>query len=106
MADPPKRSGGVTGTGETGELDEVAAHLLPGWSSLVILLTLFAVISGVSLLVILRGEEAHVTPESGGTRAFGPADFPEIEFDAPLLAGVAEAGADRAGGIIVPPPPF
>ena len=33
------------------------------------------------VLVILRGEEAHVTPESGGARAFGPADFPEIEFD-------------------------
>ena len=106
MADPPERPAGGAGTGETGDPDEVAAHLLPGWSSLVILLTLFAVISGVSLLVILRGDEAHVTPDSGGVHAFGPADFPEIDFDAPLLASVVAAGADQTGGINVPPPPF
>jgi hypothetical protein len=81
--------------------------LLPGWSSLVILLTLFAVISGVALLAILGGDEAHVTPETGGLRAYGPADFPEIGFDEPLLPAVVEASqTDQATGFNVPPAPF
>jgi hypothetical protein len=73
----------------------------------VILLTLFAVISGVALMAILGGEEAHVTPDAGGVRAYGPADFPEIDFDEPLLPAVAEAsGDDLDAGFNVPPPPF
>jgi hypothetical protein len=82
-------------------------ELLPGWSSLVILLTIFASLSAITLMAVLRGDEAHVTPDIGGTRAYGPADFPDIGFDEPLLASVLEAaGDDRAGTFDVPPPPF
>jgi len=82
-------------------------HFLPGWSSLVILLTLFGVISAVTLLVILGGDEAHVTPDAGGTRPYGPADFPEIDFDEPLLPAVAEAAESNQPGVFnVPPAPF
>ena len=42
-------------------------ELLPGWSSLAVLLTIFAALSAITLLSILRGDEAHVTPETGGT---------------------------------------
>lgn len=84
-----------------------APQLLPGWSSLVILLTLFGVISAVSLLAILRGEEVHVTPDTGGVRPYGPADFPEIDFNAPLLPAVVEAsGTEPSEGFNVPPPPL
>jgi hypothetical protein len=82
-------------------------QLLPGWSSLVILLTLFAVISGGVMVAILRGEEAHVTPDAGGVRAHRPADFPEIDFHEPLPAAVLQAAeGEQAGGFNVPPPPF
>jgi hypothetical protein len=84
-----------------------ASDLLPGWSSLVILLTLFVVISVVALMAILRGDEAHVTPDAGGVKAYGPADFPEIDFDEPLLPAVAEAAeSNQVGGFNVPPAPF
>lgn len=94
--------------------DEVAngsraeeGQLLPGWSSLVILLSLFAAISLVTLIVILGGDEAHVTPDAGGTRPYGPADFPEIDFNEPLLAEVLEAAESESPGVFtVPPAPF
>jgi len=87
--------------------DKTDPQLLPGWSSLVILLSLFAVISGGVMVAILRGEEAHVTPDTGGVHAHGPADFPEIEFDVQLPSAVVEAvGNEQAGGFNVPPPPF
>jgi hypothetical protein len=92
---------------KTGPDREGDAHLLPGWSSLVILLSLFGVISVVSLMAILRADDVHVTPDRGGVRAFGPADFPEIDFDAPLLPAVLQAVEDdEVAGINVPPPPF
>jgi hypothetical protein len=95
---------------ENGTTDrpERELELLPGWSSLVILLTIFAVVSVIALLAILRsGEAAHVTPDAGGTRAYGPADFPEIDFDEPLLPAVVEAAAsDRPGAFNVAPAPF
>jgi hypothetical protein len=73
----------------------------------VILLSLFALISVVALMAILRGEEAHVTPDSGGVRAYGPSDFPEIDFDEALLPAVVEAAkTEQLGGFNVPPAPF
>lgn len=84
------------------------SQLLPGWSSLVIQLILFGVVSVVALIAILRGgEDIHVTPDAGGTRAYGPADFPQIDFDAPLLPAVVEAQAGNDTGTFnVPPAPF
>ena len=82
-------------------------QLLPGWSSLVILLTLFGVISAVTLMVILGGDEARVTPDAGGTRPYGPADFPEIDFDPPLLPELVEAAeGEEPEHFTVPPAPF
>jgi hypothetical protein len=87
--------------------DDAAPDLLPGWSSLVILLTIFVSLSGLTLMTILHGADAGETQELGGTRAYGPADFPEIEFDEPLLASVSRAtGDDPSGTFHVPPPPF
>lgn len=86
---------------------DAAGHLLPGWSSLVILLTLFAAISVVTLMALLGGDQADVTPETGGVRAYGPADFPEIDFDEPLLPAVEQASTSgHATGFNVPPAPF
>jgi len=103
MSDAPDRPpGGEDPAGPTGEV-----QLLPGWSSLVILLSLFSLISVVALIAILRGDEAHVTPDSGGVRAYGPADFPEIDFDEALLPAVVKAAkTDQLGGFNVPPAPF
>jgi hypothetical protein len=100
MVPPPEDPGRLNGN------DGSADGLLPGWSSLVILLTLFGVISAVTLVAILRSEEVHVTPDTGGTRPYGPADFPEIDFDVALPPSVTEAGAGEAGVFNVPPPPF
>lgn len=80
--------------------------LLPGWSSLVVMLMIFVALSLITLLTIVRGTAAHVTPETGGTQAFGPADFPEIAFDEPLLPAVLKAAGDESGTFNVPPPPF
>jgi len=86
---------------------EANQQLLPGWSSLVILLIIFGVLSFITVVAIMRGGDAHVTPESGGTRAYGPADFPEVEFDEPLLPAVVEAAEDDQPGVYnVPPAPF
>lgn len=106
MADPPDRPVGAPAGGGPAE-PNAAGTLLPGWSSLVILLTLFAMISVGVMMAILHGEEPHVTPESGGIRAYGPTDFPEVDFDAPLLPAVVEAQqSGRTEGFNVPPPPF
>jgi hypothetical protein len=73
----------------------------------VILLSIFAGLSAVAFLSIVRGGETHVASETGGTQAFGPADFPEIAFDEPLLPSVVEAAAsDKPGVFNVPPAPF
>ena len=97
------------GTGRTdapngAETDQL---LLPGWSSLVILLIIFGVLSTITILAIVREGDVHVTPDVGGTQAHSPAEFPEIGFDEPLLPAVLEAdGDDQPGGYNVPPPPF
>lgn len=81
--------------------------LLPGWSSLVIMLLIFGVLSVITLMAIVRGGDTHLTPDTGGTQAYGPADFPEIDFDEPLLPAVLEAAEkDEPGVFNVPPAPF
>ena len=56
-------------------------ELLPGWSSLVMLLTLFALLSAITMMAILRGHDPDSTEQIGGKRVYGPADFPEVSFD-------------------------
>jgi len=82
--------------------------LLPGWSSLVVLLAIFVSLAVITLMTVLRGDELRFTEEAGATQAFGPADFPEIDFNAPLLPSVLEAkeGGEATGTFNVPPPPF
>jgi hypothetical protein len=65
---------------------------LPASSSLAVLLIVFLTLSLLTLFSIMRGGTAHVASDAGGTRAYGPADFPEIEFDRELLPEVREAG--------------
>jgi len=104
MTQSSQDSGGK-GTGNGGDDDQL--DLLPGWSSLVVLLAIFVSLAAITLMTILRGGDGEVTHETGGTRAYGPADFAEIDFDEPLLASVlAAAEGDQAGTFNVPPPPF
>jgi len=104
MAVPPDRPDGTRGEDD---LATQSGTLLPGWSSLVILLTLFGMISAGVLMALLRGEEPYVTPDTGGVRAYGPVDFPDIDFNAPLLPAVVEAEkTGQTGGFNVPPAPF
>jgi len=66
---------------------------LPGSSSLAVLLIVFLTLALLILFSIMRGGSSHVSSDAGGTRAYSPADFPEIDFDRELLPEVEEAGA-------------
>ena len=71
---------------------------LPASSSLAVLLIVFLTLSLLTLFSIMRGGTGEVASDAGGTKAYGPADFPEIEFDRELLPEVREAGSsDEAG---------
>ena len=72
--------------------------LLPGSSSLAVLLIVFLAVSLLTLFSIVRGGVGHVADDAGGTVAYGPADFPEIEFDRKLLDEVEAAGASDEEG--------
>lgn len=72
--------------------------LLPGSSSLAVLLIVFLAVSLLTLFSIVRGGVGHVADDAGGTKAYGPADFPEIEFDRPLLDEVEAAGTSDPEG--------
>jgi hypothetical protein len=78
---------------QPGREGEERRLLLPGSSSLAVLLIVFLSLSLLTLFSIMRGGTGHVASDEGGTRAYGPADFPEIEFDRELLPEVIEAGA-------------
>jgi len=93
--------------GERPENADSQENLLPGWSSLVVLLAIFFSLAVITLMTVLRGQDTHATEDLTATRAFGPADFPEIEFDEPLLPSVlAATEGEQVGTFNVPPPPF
>jgi hypothetical protein len=70
-------------------------RFLPGSSSLAVLLIVFLTLSLLTLFSIMRGGTGHVASDAGGTKAYRPADFPEIDFDRELLPEVREAGASN-----------
>jgi hypothetical protein len=74
-------------------------RLLPGASSLAVLLIVFVSFSLLILFSIVRGGVGHVAPDAGGTKAYSPADFPEINFDRELLPEVEAAGSSDPEGI-------
>jgi hypothetical protein len=78
--------------------EEHGRSFLPGSSSLAVLLITFLALSLLTLFSIMRGGTGHVPSDAGGTRAYGPADFPEIEFDRELMPEVLEAGASDDAG--------
>jgi hypothetical protein len=81
--------------------------LLPGSSSLAVLLVVFLTVSFLVLFSIVRGGVGHVTEGGGGERAFGPADVSGVEFDIDLLPGIEKATAGPGEGhYLVPPPPW
>ncbi len=81
--------------------------LLPGSSSLAVLLIAFVAISMLILFSIVRGGVGHVAEGEGGKVAYGPADFEGVDFDAGLIPGTAEASTDpEDGNFLVPPPPW
>ena len=74
-------------------------RLLPGSASLAVLLIVFVSLSLLILFSIVRGGTGHVASDAGGTKAYGPADFPEINFDRELLPEVEAAGSSDPEGI-------
>ena len=78
--------------------DDSERSLLPGSSSLAVLLIVFLAVSLLTLFSIVQGGVGHVADDAGGTRAFSPADFPEIDFDRPLLEEVEAAGSAEPDG--------
>lgn len=107
MVHPPEDPGTPAGLPQ-GAGEDDSSLLLPGWSSLVILLSLFGIVSAVTLYAIMTGgTDVHLTQASGGRQAFRPADFPDMDFNEPLLPSVvAAAHTDQPGIFNVPPPPF
>ena len=81
--------------------------LLPGSSSLAVLLITFVTISMLVLFSIVRGGVGHVADDDGGTVAYGPADVDGVDFEIELLPGIEDAGADSdESTFLVPPPPW
>ena len=81
--------------------------LLPGSSSLAVLLVVFTTVSFLVLFSIVRGGVGHVTESEGGSRAFGPTEVTGVDFDIELLPGTEEARfGPEDGGFLVPPPPW
>jgi hypothetical protein len=74
-------------------------RLLPGSASLAVLLIVFVTLSLLTLFAIMRGGTGHVASDAGGTKAFGPADFPGIDFDRELLPEVEAAGTSDPDGV-------
>lgn len=71
------------------------------------MLILFFAVGVVSVLSILTGGDEIDEHAGGGTEAFGPEDFPEIDWNEPVLEADATSGDDGdSAGFKVPPPPF
>lgn len=87
--------------------DRSSDRLLPGSSSLAVLLIVFLTISILVLFSIVRGGVGHVADGEGGREAFGPADVEDVDFSIELLPGIEDASTDPdGGGFLVPPPPW
>ncbi len=81
--------------------------LLPGSSSLTVLLIAFITISMLILFSIVRGGVGHVADGEGGRTAFGPTDVEGVDFDAGLLPGTELASTNPDdGSFLVPQPPW
>ena len=81
--------------------------LLPGSSSLAVLLIVFVTISMLILFSIVRGGVGHVAESDGGRKAFSPAEVSGVDFDIELLEGTEQASVDPdRGEFLVPPPPW
>jgi hypothetical protein len=94
---------------ENEERQETGQDLLPGWSSLVVMLMIFGALALITMLNLLRGGDDHVDQTTHGRVAYSPEDFPEIEFDVQLQPAVLEAPRGVKGSaevFNVPPPPF
>lgn len=89
-----------------GDENEEHGQILPESASLIILLILFFAIGLVTLVVILTGDPEVEAEHGVASKAFGPADFPEVELDIELLEEIREAGDARSETFKVPPPPF
>lgn len=85
---------------ENEEQQELGQDLLPGWSALVIMLMIFGLLAAITLITLLRGGDDYIDSNAGGRVAYGPEDFPEIDFVMELQRSVS------AGVFTVPPPPF
>lgn len=79
--------------------DSGKTRFLPASASLAVLLIAFLAFALVTLFAIMRGGTGQVASDAGGTKAYSPADFPDIEFDRELLPEVVAGGAEDAEGV-------
>jgi len=92
---------------ENEEQQELGQDLLPGWSALVVMLMIFGLLTVITLMTLLRGSDDYVDSDTEGRVAYGPEDFPEIDFEMALQPHVEEAAkGEEAVVFTVPPPPF
>jgi len=77
------------------EQQELGQDLLPGWSALVVMLTIFGALAVITLLTLLHGEDDHFGPEVGGRIAYGPADFPDAGSKTPVRRRKSERSRFR-----------
>ena len=89
----------MTEQGRRDHQESAEDRLLPGSSSLAVLLIVFVSLSLLVLFSIMRGGTGHIASDAGGTKAYGPADFPEIDFDRELLPEVEAAGTSDPDGM-------
>jgi hypothetical protein len=88
--------------------DDRPQELLPEFTSLVVLLSMFFAVGTISLLVIVSGTGERLEQETTGLKAYGPADFAtKIDWEEALRSEppAPETTAEE-GGFPVPPPPF
>jgi hypothetical protein len=88
--------------------DDRQPEILPDFTSLVVLLSIFFTVGIISLLVIVTGTGERLEQETTGLRAYGPADFAEeIDWEGALHAEPPDSGTTGPGAAFqVPPPPF
>lgn len=83
---------------------ETEQFSLPPLTPLIVMLGIFLTIALVTIFAILDREPSAHKLDTGGLQAYGPADFPEIEFEIPPPD--LSAAADPGAAFSLPPPPF
>ncbi len=88
--------------------DEQKREILPEFTTLIVLLSMFFSIGIISLLIIVSGTGAEIEQETTGLKAYSPVDF-QTEIDWAGALNTEPSALEtimEEGGFPVPPPPF